>query len=59
MLLLFFPPIIGRNDGSFSRVAGVEPDGYLGRWLLLTAVLFALAAVLYVVRRVRRSAATS
>ncbi len=57
MLLLFFPPILGRNDGSFSRVAGVEPEGYLGRWLLLSAVLFALAAVLYVVRGRRAPAA--
>ena len=49
-LLLFYPPILGRNDGSFSRVAGVEPTGYLERWLLLTVALFALAALLYVVR---------
>jgi hypothetical protein len=49
-LLLFYPPILGRNDGSFGRVAGVEPTGYLERWLLVTAALFALAALLYVVR---------
>ena len=59
LLLLFFPPILGRNDDSFSRVAGLEPEGYLERWLLLSAALFAVAALLYVVRRVRRSAATS
>ena len=50
MLLLFFPAMFGRNEGSFARVAGVEPSGYLGRWLLLTAALFALAGLAYVAR---------
>ena len=57
LLGLFFPPILGRNDASFARVAGVEPSGYLERWLLVTAALFAASAVLYVVRG-RRAAAT-
>ena len=56
LLLLFFPPILGRNEESFARVAGVEPSGYLERWLLVTAGLFAASAVLYVVRS-RRAAA--
>lgn len=55
LLLLFFPPILGRNEGSFARVAGVEPSGYLERWLLVTAALFFASAVLYVVRS-RRAA---
>jgi hypothetical protein len=41
LFLLFFPPILGRNDGSFARVAGEEPSGYLERWLIVTAILFA------------------
>ena len=41
LLLLFFPPILGRNDGSFARVAGEEPSGYLERWLIVTGILFA------------------
>jgi hypothetical protein len=56
LLLLFFPAILGRNEGSFARVAGVEPSGYLERWLLVTAALFAASALLYVVRS-RRDAA--
>lgn len=52
LLLLFFPVILGRNAESFERVAGVEPDGYLGRWLLVTAGLFAVSALAYVVRAV-------
>jgi hypothetical protein len=50
LFALFFPPILGRNDGSFARVAGVEPTGYLERWLVLSAVLFAASAVLYALR---------
>jgi hypothetical protein len=48
LLLLFFPPILGKNDASFARVAGEEPSGYLERWLIVTAVLFAGAFVLSV-----------
>ena len=59
LLLLFYPPIFGRNHGSFVRVAGVEPTGYLERWLLVTAVLFALAAVLYAVKVSRRRASAA
>ena len=50
LLLLFFPPMLGRNDGSFARVAGVEPEGYLERWLLVTAALFAASALVYAAR---------
>ena len=55
LLLLFFPAILGRNEASFARVAGVAPSGYLERWLLVTAALFLASAVLYVVRS-RRAA---
>jgi hypothetical protein len=48
MLLLFFPAILGRNDASFARVAGLEPSGYAGRWLLATAILFVVSLALYV-----------
>jgi hypothetical protein len=50
LLLLFFPPICGRNEGSFARVAGEQPDGYAERWLLVTAVLFGGSALLYLAR---------
>jgi hypothetical protein len=57
LLLLFFPPILVLNDGSFARVSGVEPEGYLMKWLLVTAALFTASSVLYVVRSRRRAAA--
>ena len=50
LLLLFFPPILGRNDASFARVAGEEPEGYLERWLIVTLVLFVGSLVLYVLK---------
>jgi hypothetical protein len=53
LLLLFFPAILGRNEASFERVAGVPPEGFLGRWLLLSAALFAVAAIAYAVRATR------
>lgn len=49
LLLLFAPAILGRNEGSFANVAGVAPSGYLQRWLLVSAALFAASAVLYAV----------
>ena len=58
-LLLFFPPILGRNDASFARVAGEEPEGYLERWLVVTAVLFAVSlglCVLHVTKQRRARA---
>ena len=50
LLLLFFPPILGRNDASFARVAGTEPSGYAERWLLVTAAVFGVSAALYLAR---------
>ncbi|HWT95208.1 MAG TPA: hypothetical protein VN238_19585 [Solirubrobacteraceae bacterium] len=50
LLLLFFPPILGRNEGSFARVAGTPPEGYAERWLLVTAVLFGVSALIYLAR---------
>lgn len=50
LLLLFFPPILGRNEASFVRVAGTPPEGYAERWLLVTAALFGASALLYLAR---------
>jgi hypothetical protein len=54
LLLLFFPLILNRNEDSFARVAGEEPSGYLERWLLVTAVLFAGALAVSVFRLTKR-----
>ncbi len=50
LLLVFFPVISGKGEPSFTRASGLTYDGYLARWLLITAALFALSVVVYLVR---------
>jgi hypothetical protein len=50
LLLVFFPVISGKGEPSFTRASGLSYDGYLGRWLLITAALFALSLAAYLVR---------
>ena len=50
LLLVFFPVMCGKGERSYMRVSGSEWEGYAGRWLLVSAVLFAAAGVLYLVR---------
>ena len=47
LLLVFFPAISGEGGGAFRGVSGLAYEGYLERWLLATAAMFALSAVLY------------
>jgi hypothetical protein len=53
MLLVFWSTIRGKGAGTFSRVSGLEWDGYALRWLLVSAGLFAVSGALYLVRRSR------
>jgi hypothetical protein len=58
LLLVWFPLIAGKGERSFMRVSGLSKDVYLGRWLLLTAALFAGSAIAFAVRlRALRGAA--
>jgi len=50
LLLVFFPVISGKGEGAFHGVSGLDYDGYLARWLLITAALFALSGAAYLVR---------
>ena len=50
LLLVFFPAISGKGEPSFQRVSGLTYDGYLARWLLISAALFALSGALYLLR---------
>jgi hypothetical protein len=50
LLLVFFPAISGKGEPSFQRVSGLTYDGYLARWLLITAALFAISGALYLLR---------
>jgi hypothetical protein len=50
LLLVFLPSIAGRSAPTFRRVSGLEAEGYLERWLLVSAALFALSGALYLLR---------
>jgi hypothetical protein len=50
LLLVFFPVMCGKGEASYARVSGASWEGYAGRWLLVSAALFALSGALYVVR---------
>ncbi|MFI6013520.1 hypothetical protein ACIBAG_32760 [Streptomyces sp. NPDC051243] len=53
LLLVWFPLISGRVADRYASGTGLSPDGFLARWLLITAVLFGGSAVLLVLRRRR------
>jgi hypothetical protein len=49
-LLIFLPGIIKQGAFTYWAATGQTQDPFLGRWLLLTAVMFALSALAYAVR---------
>jgi hypothetical protein len=57
LLLVWFPLIAAKGERSFVRVSGLSKDVYFGRWLTVTAVLFAGSALLFAIRlrRLRRN----
>lgn len=54
LLLLFFPLIFGVAAESFERTTAMTTVVYLGRWLAITCVLFAVSGLVYAVRRAAR-----
>lgn len=55
LLLVWFPLIGGRVDASYAGVTGLSADGFLARWLLITAVLFGGSALLLAGRLLRNA----
>jgi hypothetical protein len=53
LLLVFAPLVLRRSTETFERKSGLDGDVYLGRWLAVTAVLFAASALLWLVARSR------
>lgn len=45
--LIFFPGIIRQGKATYLAATGQTQQPYLGRWLLLVAVMFAVSAVAY------------
>ncbi|MEU6199737.1 hypothetical protein [Streptomyces sp. NPDC047061] len=54
LLLVWFPLISGAVAGHYRSATGQSADGFLARWLLITAVLFGGSALL-LARRLRRA----
>jgi hypothetical protein len=52
LLLVYFPVISGKGNGAFHGVSGLDYEGYLARWLLITAGLFAVSVVIYAGRAI-------
>lgn len=46
-LLVFLPGIIEQGGAAYTAATGQTQQPFLGRWLLLTAAMFAVSAVLY------------
>jgi hypothetical protein len=49
-LLVFLPGIIQQGTPAYAAATGQTQEPFLGRWLLLTAAMFAVSAVVYVIR---------
>ncbi|GLW03371.1 hypothetical protein [Streptomyces lavendulae] len=50
VLLLVWWPLVLRRVEHYTAATALPADGFLGRWLLITAALFAASAVVLVVR---------
>jgi Kef-type K+ transport system membrane component KefB len=50
LALVFFPVICGKGEAAYTRVSSATWDGYAERWLLVSALLFAVSGALYAVR---------
>lgn len=49
-LLVFLPGIVRQGASTYLAATGQTQQPFLGRWLLLTAVMFATSAVVYLLR---------
>ncbi|MCA1711352.1 MAG: hypothetical protein LC789_06830 [Actinobacteria bacterium] len=54
LLLMFFPLILRKSEGPYGAASGLDQSPFLGRWLVLSGILFLASAVLYALR-VRRT----
>ena len=50
LLLVWWPLVRQRSEGVYAVKTGLDQDPYLGRWLAVTAVLFGVSALLWLVR---------
>ena len=53
LLIVYLPGIFRQGAGTYRAATGQTQQPFLMRWLLLTAALFAVSAIVYLIRRVR------
>jgi hypothetical protein len=49
-LLMFWPGIVRQGEATHVAATGLDQEPYLGRWLMLSAVLFGASGLVYLVR---------
>jgi hypothetical protein len=49
-LLMFWPGIVRQGEATHVAATGLDQEPYLGRWLMLSAVLFSASGLVYLVR---------
>lgn len=54
LLAAFLSTISGKGSGAYHFISNVFYEGYLVRWLLITAGLFVVSGVVFAVRRLRQ-----
>jgi hypothetical protein len=47
LALVYFPLILNRSDSTYTGLSGLQADGHLERWLLVSGALFAASALLF------------
>ena len=50
LLLVSLPLVLRHSEGAYGRASGLDESPYLGRWLVLTAILFGGSALLFAAR---------
>lgn len=58
LLLVFSPSILRQGDSAYVAASGLTMAPYLGRWLLISAAMFLLSALLYALRLARTTSPT-
>lgn len=53
LLIVYAPLILGLSSHTYTADTGLSSNVYLGRWLLISGVLFVLSAVAYVLALLR------
>ncbi|SCE92479.1 hypothetical protein [Micromonospora mirobrigensis] len=54
LFLVYLPGVLGLGDGTYVAATGLTPRVLVGRWLAVSAGLFAVSAAGYALRRRRR-----